>query len=311
MGSPTLSSVNLNHMVALDALLSEGSVSRAARRIGVSPSALSHTLAALREMFGDPLLVRGREGMSLSPRAERLSGPLRKALRELERILDQEPGFDPATTTREFRVATGDFVAGRVVAPLLAAFAREAPEARISIRPLDVSRSLDILERGDVDLVLGPPLDGGESINVEPWAEEPFVCCVRADHPVVEGEAIELETYSSLDHILVSPAGTGTAWVDQALAERGSARRIVCRVPSFLVAPMIVAESDLVLTAPRSAVEPFVAGFALRLLESPVELPTLSLVSSWHRRDVDDPGHRWFRELIARGGGSTPPHRPS
>jgi DNA-binding transcriptional LysR family regulator len=301
MGSTSLSSMNLNHLVALDALLSEGSVAKAARRVGISASALSHTLATLRETFDDPLLVRGRDGMSLSPRAQQLAAPLREALRGIERILDQGPGFVPATTTRELRIATGDFVAARLAAELLAQMAARSPGAKLSVRPLDLSRCLDMLERGEVDLVLGPHLDAGESVEIEPWTEEPFVCCVRKDHPTVHGDEIDLDTYSSLDHILVSPTGTGSAWVDRALADRGFGRRVVCRVPSFLVAPMIVAESDLVLTAPRSAVAPFVAGLGLRLLAPPLELPALKLYASWHRRDTDDPGHRWFRTLIASG----------
>lgn len=297
MASPKLSSVNLNQLVALDVLLQEGSVTRAAQKIGVTQSALSHTLSGLRDLLGDPLLVRGRQGMVLSERAEQLSGPLRRTLTDLERLLVRDPSFDAATTEREFRLATGDFIAARVSSHLVPAFAERAPAARLTIRPLSTLTRLEMLERGDIDVLIGPRFDGGASIEHRAWRDERFVCVVRGDHPGV-GDELDLKTYTELGHVLVSPTGSGTGWVDQALAERGLGRRVVLRAPSFLIAPVTVAASDLVLTAPESAVRPFIEGFGLRHVALPIELSPLALVLSWHRRSTDDPAQVWFRELL-------------
>lgn len=301
MASPKLSSVNLNQLVALDTLLAEGSVTRAAQQIGVSQSALSHTLSGLRDLFGDPLLIRGREGMVLSERAVQLSGPLRRALLALERLLERESSFDPAATEREFRLATADFVAARVAAYFIPIFAQHAPRARLTIRPLSTASRLETLERGDIDVMIGPRFEGGASIDQCVWRDEPFVCIVRGDHPRVQGELdLDLETYAELGHVLVSPSGSGTAWVDQALAERGLNRHVVFRAPSFLMAPLIVAGSDLILTAPQSAVEPFVVPHGLLCVPPPLELAALPLALSWHRRANDDPAQQWFRSLLAQ-----------
>ena len=297
MASRKLSSVNLNQLVALDALLAEGSVTRAAQQIGVSQSALSHTLSGLRDLFGDPLLTRGREGMVLSARAEQLSGPLRRALMDLELLLERDPSFDPLTTQREFRLATVDFIAARVATQLLPAFAKLAPQARLTVRPLSFPSLIESLECGDLDAVIGPRFAPGASVEQEAWREEDFVCVVRADHPGI-GTELDLKTYVALDHLLISPTGSGTGWVDQALAERDLARRVIFRAPSFLMAPIIVANSDLVLTAPHSAVELFVQALDLRRLTPPIELAPLSLVLSWHRRSTDDAGQKWFRDLL-------------
>ncbi|MEM6993795.1 MAG: LysR family transcriptional regulator [Myxococcota bacterium] len=297
MASRRLSSVNLNQLVALDTLLDEGSVTRAAHKIGVTQSALSHTLAALRDLLGDPLLVRESSGMVLSDRAKRLSGPLRRNLAELERILSPEPSFDPATTERDFRLATEDFIAARVAAHLVPEFKAHAPHASLTIRPLTGISRVDALLSGEIDVLIGPTFDGGVHVQHQPWCDEPFACVVRRGHPQV-GDTLDLETYVALGHVLVSPTGRGTAWVDQGLAERGLARRVVFRAPSFLMAPMIVASSDVVLTAPVGALQPFVDAFGLRQLPPPLPLAPLPLSLSWHRRNEALPAQQWFRTLL-------------
>ncbi len=301
MATRKLSSVNLNQLLALDTLLAEGSVTRAAKQIGVSQSALSHSLSGLRGLFGDPLLVRSRDGMVLSERAERLSGPLRRALLDLEHALEDDSSFDPLTSRREFRLATADFIAVRVATQLAPKIAKVAPNFRLTFRPIGMHSLLESLERGDIDAVIGPPLDHAKSIEQEPWRDEEFVCVVRGEPPHRDHQ-FDLETYAKLDHVLISPTGGGAGWVDEALAKHGLSRRVIFRVPSFLMAPLIVANSDLVLTAPLSSVAPFIQAHGFRRVAIPIEIAPLSLSLIWLRRHSEDPGHKWFRELLASTG---------
>lgn len=295
----SLAAINLNHLLALDALLTEGNVTRAAKRVGISQSAMSHTLASLRRTFDDELLVRGRSGMQPTARALALAGPLRDALGGLRRVVDGDDGFDPALTTKELRIATADFVAATLGPAVVEALRREAPHATLTLRPLRMGELEAQLERGDIDLAIGPRVVAGASTITHTIAEHPFVCVVRADHPTVS-RAPSLEEYMALDHLLVSPTGIGTAFVDEALAREGRHRHIACRVASFLVAPLVVARTDLVLTAPEGSARPFADALGLRLLPAPVEIPPLSLAMSYAARWQDDPCHRWFRRLVLR-----------
>ena len=293
-----LSQVNLNLMVALDALIAERSVTRAANRLGVSQSAMSHSLRQLRELLDDALLVRGKGGMQPTPRAEQLSVPLAHALESLRATLRGEVAFEPTTSKRRFTLAMLDATAIMVIPPLMARLRRTAPGIDLDVVTYDARRYGLQLETGEVDLVVGATFPDVSGVRMRKVRPQDWVCVVREGHPCV-GTELSLETWACLPHVLVSPQGAGgPGMVDRVLAKHGLERRVALRIRYFLAAPMLVAESDLILTTLRGLAERFVRNFPLRMLEPPVELPTLSLGIAWHERFHDDPACRWLRNEV-------------
>jgi DNA-binding transcriptional LysR family regulator len=304
---PNLHGIDLNLLVALDALTCERSVTRAAERAGVTQSAMSHTLRRLRELFDDPLLVRGRGRMVLTPRAEALAVPLRGGLLSLARTLAQPEPFEPGRARRTFRLVSPDLFDVLVLPALLRSVGKEAPGINLAVVPSPPSLN-DSLETGEVDLAVYPvlldpqPFDLGTSVDSHlrqrTLFRDSFRCYVRHDHKAASGRRkLSLERYVDLRHILVSPGGQGPGVVDRVLQARGLERRIALRVPHFSTALAILAESDLVLTAPASLTHyPYTAKLAS--IPTPIGLPEHAITMLWHPRFTEDPAHRWFRELL-------------
>lgn len=289
--------MDLNLLIAFDALYRTRSVTRAAREQGVTQSAMSHTLRRLRDELGDPLFVRGRGGMLPTPVADALAQPVRAGLGILERAVDDPGAFDPATSTRTFRLMTADLVEVLTVPALLEYLSAHAPHVRLEIAPPGVGRESELLASGTVDVALGVPRELAPDVLVRRLYTETFACLVHRDHPDVT-DALDLDTYASLPHAFISPGGSGPGVVDHALAARGMERHIALRTPNFLVAPWVVSRSNLIVTAPRRLCEHMVQAFPLRLVECPVELPSFDMLMAWHPRMHADAGHRWLRERL-------------
>lgn len=306
--------IDLNLLVALDALARERSVTKAAERAGVTQSAMSHTLRRLRELFDDPLLVRGRGGMVLTPRAEALAVPLRGGLLSLARLLVEPPSFEPAHAKRVFRLVSPDLFDALVLPTLLRRVAEEAPGVDLAVVPTP-KRLADSLETGDLDLAIHPvlldphPFDLGVQIDAELQARtlfrDSFRCFVRSDHPILRKRSLTLEAYTRLDHILVSPGGEGPGLVDRVLGDRDLKRRIALRVPHFATALEVLAQSDLILTAPASLAHCSTASM-LASRAVPFDLPAHAITMIWHPRFAEDPPHRWLRALMVEVTGGIP-----
>lgn len=311
MDRPRLSEINLNLLLALDAILTEKSVSRAARRVGVSQPAMSQSLRNLRDIFDDALLVRDRGAMVLTPAAERLISPLRQAMVALQRVLDGPAHFEPATALRCFTLAAGDYAAITLLPPLIERASMEAPGVDLVVRPVEQRRVWERLATGELDIALGAALEPGSDFVQQVLYTDGFACLARRDHPHVRGQ-LDLEQFTRLPHALISPRGEGPSAVDSALEAVGRRRRIALRIPYFLAAPLVVARSDLLLTAPRMVAEAFAATHPLQLLEPPLPLPTFDVVQVWHQRFQDDAAHQWLRRTIAAcvPGGTRAPVSP-
>ncbi len=299
--------IDVNLLVALDALTRERSVTKAAQRAGVTQSAMSHTLRRLRELFDDPLLVRGRGGMVLTPRAEALSLPLRSGLMSLARTLAEPAVFTPGDAIRAFRIVSPDLFNDLVLPSLLRRFGDEAPGVDLAVVPVP-KRLADALETGEVDLAIHPvlldaePFDLGTDVDTElqrrTLFRDSFRCFLRQDHPALAGnKRLSLRAYTGLRHVLVSPSGEGPGVVDRILNDRDLGRRIALRVPSFSSALTILAQSDLVLTAPHSLLQCANAA-SLACVGTPVQMPDHAITMLWHRRFSEEPAHRWLRELM-------------
>ena len=293
--------LDLNLLVALETLVEECNVTRAAKRLGLTQSAMSHKLRRLREEFGDPLLVQGQRGMVATAAAERLLAPIRKGLREIRAGLRTAAPFDPMTSRRTFTVVTTDYAEFAILPKVLAYWTDRAPNVSTAMRELWPGM-FDALEDGSADLIVGPQIATIPGLVQRRIGEDGFMCAVRKGHPKVGG-TLDLATYLALNHVLVAPGNQGgnkTGIVDDLLAERGLARQIAIRVPHFLGGPYIAAQSDLCLTAPRALLVHTSKFLPLQLFDPPFEIPRGRVFMVWHERMSDDPGNMWLRELTAR-----------
>ena len=296
-----LRSLDLNLILALDALLEERSVTRAAQRVGITQSAMSHALARLRAVTGDALLVRTPSGMVATARAEELAPPIRRALEGVATALRPPQAFDPKTAERRIRIGTGDYGEIVLLPRVVERMAKEAP--RIDLRVIFLADSLaGILRSGDVNLLLTPVFaaDAGPGVYARKLFDERFVCVVRRGHPLA-GKKLTLARYVASSHALISPRGKEGSMTDDALTRLGLSRRIAVTVPHFLVAPHIVVQSDLILTLPARVANMLAAPLGLEVLKPPPELGLegFSVSAVWHERTHADPAQRWIREVFA------------
>lgn len=298
--------INLNLLPALEALLVEGSVSAAARRVHVSQSAMSHSLSRLRELFGDPLLAPVGRGLAPTPRAIQIRAALPAAFEALCRALALPEAFDPRTSTRAFRVATVDYFELTTLPDVLAYLGKHAPLVRLEIERFSPA-TVPELVLGDVDLALI-----GASQSIAPSGlrradvyRDPFAVIARKGHPAIK-RRLDLATYTALGHVLVSVEGRRDGAVDRALAKVGATRRVALRVPHFMSAPLAVRTSDLICTIASSVAQRAHELFGLRVLAPPIELPAAQVVALWSQRHDEDPAQRWFRDLFLSGRALSP-----
>jgi DNA-binding transcriptional LysR family regulator len=291
--TPKLSAIDLNLLVALDALLQESNVTRAGKRVGLTQSSMSHALKRLRELFGDPLLVKHGNDLRLTTFAEELTPKIEHLMRELRETLLESGTFDPLRDTRTITIGTNDYCASVLMPQLAAHLARAAPHLELRIRTLSEQAPFEPLANGELDVAIGVYLKPPAYIESEILFEERFLCMVAK-----RKKALSLEELAAHDHVLISSPGEGPGIVDFALAQHGLSRRIAVRVPFFSVAPAIVAETDYVLTVPARLARIFEASHRLRTFEPPLELNGFSVRMWWHARTERDSARRWLREQI-------------
>jgi DNA-binding transcriptional LysR family regulator len=294
----SLAGVDLNLLVALDALLAERSVTRAAERVGLSQPGMSNTLARLRKLFGDPLLVR--EGLTLvpTPRAESLREPVQEALSLIRHALDGRAGFDPGSDRATFTVSCSDYSLLMLIGPLVRRLAATAPGLTIQVLP----RSPDpvaLLRTGEAGLVIEPveimPSTALPSLRL--FADR-WLCCVWEGTEEV-GDELTLDTYLRLGHVVYSSVrGHPVSLVDTYLAQAKVPRRIEFTVESFLLAPFLLQGTDLVTLVPERAAGHLRRTAAVRFLEPPLHVPSITEMLWWNPRHTADPAHAWLRARI-------------
>ena len=297
-----LAGLDLNLLVALRALLAERHVTRAAARVGLSQPAMSHALSRLRDLLGDPLLVRTPNGMRPTPRAEAMTAPLERALEDIGRLIASPAPFEPRLSTRKFRIASNDYMELVLFPRLLHRLWIEAPNIDVRIVNLDAQANADLAE-GRLDLAMGVvgqfgDADAPRGLRSQDLVSDGFICVVREGHPVVK-KRLSLDDFVALPHALVSPRGEGGSVVDSALARLGKKRRVAVEIPHFLVAPHVIRETDLLLTLAARVAASLAPLLGLRRIPPPLELPTFTMSMVWHERQHVDPAHAWLRDLIA------------
>lgn len=289
-----LANVDLNLLVALDALLAERNVTRAAARIGRSQPATSHALNRARDLFRDPLLVRVGGGLELTARARIVAPQIHRLLRELGAVLETHESFDPSAIESVTLGAT-DYVGFVVLPHLFALLERIAPRLTVRVRAVEGPDALEPLSSGVLDLAVGAFPQIAAGLRTEALFEEEFVCLRRRQKGPTPKT---VDAFAKLGHVLVASPSSGLGPVDYALAKRGRHRRVAVTVPHFLVAPSIVAKTDFVVTTGRRIAERVAPMLGLQTFACPVPLDPFVVRSVWHPRTEDDSVGRWLRGLV-------------
>jgi len=297
-----IQSIDLNLLVAFEALMEERNVTRAARRVGLSQPAMSNALTRLRRTFDDPLLVRTPGGMSPTPAAQALIETIHPALSKLREALDEKPAFNPAASSRIFHVLTSDYAEIVLLAPLIGRLRQLASGISLRVhRPPNVFQPPSRTALADsFDLAIGffpDALSLDASVRSEVLFEEDNVCIASANHPSIKSR-ITIRQYASAQHAAVFYKSEGPGVIDTILAQKGLTRQLAVLAPHFASVPFIVAGSDLIATLPRRLAVRFRKQLKLQMLTVPFPMPSFRLSMLWHERVESDPAHAWIRGLV-------------
>ncbi|MDJ0386301.1 LysR family transcriptional regulator [Streptomyces sp. G-G2] len=288
----TQSVLDLNLLTALDVLIEESSVSRAAARLHLSEPAMSRTLGRIRKALGDPVLVRAGRTMVATPHALAIHGEVRAVVERARSVFLSGGQIDLATLTRTFTVLANDALVAALGPALLGRVAREAPGVRL--RFLSESHAdLPSLREGVADLELGIVDTRSPEVRVESLADERMLAAVRPGHPLLRGR-VTARRFAAAEHLIASRRGRLEGPVDTALAELGLTRRVVGSVGTFAASLFVLRESDLVGLLTAHAV-PLADALGLETFEIPLDLPALRFGMAWHPRHDADPAHAWLR----------------
>jgi DNA-binding transcriptional LysR family regulator len=292
-----MKTVDLNLLGALDVLLAERSVTGAARRLGLSPSAMSRTLARLRAATGDPLLVQAGRALVATPYADELGGKVHELARQARAVLSPVARrLDPAVLQRTFTVRANEGFLTLFSARLASAISQDAPLVRLRFMPKP-DKDAGALRDGRIDLEIGTAGASAPEVRSRLIFRDTFVGAARRDHPLFTGR-VTAECYAAYGHVVASRRGVGTGPVDEALGALGLKREIMVVVPGFPDAMNIARCSDLIALVPQSCLAGASATDDLRAFHLPVATPELAISVMWHPRLDADAAHRWLRQKI-------------
>lgn len=294
-----LHQLDLNLLLALDALISLKSVTRAAEKLFISQPAMSHALNRLRSFFDDPILVRTPQGMQPTQRALYLQQGVHQMLCQLENHLNQPEKFDPLTSQRHFTLSTTDYVECVLVPPLVKRLEEEAPGVHLDIRILREDIPEAALADGEIDFLLGfdEYMTIPHYLCRETWLDEPQAGLLRQDHPL-RADALTLADLIALPHVFHSPQGTRGTPLDDYLAAKGLQRNISVESQSYMSAAAIVSHTDHLFILPLRVAAMISGYWPLRLVALPPELPGYHLNCVWHPVQDQDPALLWLRGMM-------------
>jgi DNA-binding transcriptional LysR family regulator len=297
-----LQAIDLNLLLVFEALLEERNVTRAAKRVGLSQPAMSNALSRLRRVLEDPLFTRTGEGMTPTPVAQALSGPVRSGLEKLREAFETNPVFDPAGSDRRFHLYTSDYTEFTLIAPMLRRLGREKGSVK-----LQILRSTSVFEpppsavlANSIDLAIGfyPNILGLDpQLRSERLWEENNVCIASAKHPTIRGR-ITLKQFGDAWHAAHFSKTEGPGVIDAILSQKGYVRRIAVQSPNFGGIPFLVSAGELIAVVPERIARLFKRQAPIQILPLPFDLPPFVLTLVWHQRHHTDPASRWLRQLL-------------
>ncbi|MCR9163502.1 MAG: LysR family transcriptional regulator [Nannocystaceae bacterium] len=293
-----LPAVDLNLLVTLDAVLCEGTVTAAARRLGVGQPAVSHALNRLADAFGEPLFVRSGRRVVPTARAEALRGPLRRLLHDARNLLEMDPSADLEQTRRRFRIRCPDLLAP-AIPELTRELSHRAPHASLEVSRRE-GTDVSALESGEADVLLGVERRVEAGLHTRRLGTLKFVVVARTDHPALAKRSpLSQSAWTRYPHIVVKTGSRSRSLVGDALASAGLDRRVGLVLPSFLAALVTAANTDHLFAAPHELVRPLLGPLGLTTRRLPVALEPVSVAAYWHARAQDDAGHRMLRSVVA------------
>ncbi|MGN6764709.1 MAG: LysR family transcriptional regulator [Rhizobiaceae bacterium] len=287
--------VDLNLLAALDVLIQDRSVTRAARRLGLSTSAMSRTLSRLRKALGDPVLVPAGRAMVLTPHAEAIAEQVRTLAAGAQAVLRPPPPIDPWEMEREFTVRANEAFTQLYAAKLSAAVSAVAPGVRLRFVPKP-DKDITPLRDGKVDLEIGVISGDGGELRAQTLYRDTYVGIARAGHPLFDA-SITPERLCAWGHVVFARRRDRLSPADEALASRGLSRRVSVIVPGFPAVIAVASASDLLGLVPRSACLAL-PGYNITLFDLPIPMPELIVSQIWHPRIDADAGHRWLRAMV-------------
>ncbi len=293
--------IDLNLLVAFDALMNERNVTRAATRVGVSQPAMSAALSRLRTLLGDPLFQRSADGLLPTPRARDLALPVAEALRQIESAMVSQPMFQPEKASVTFKLGLQDYPTVVLLPALLEALEKTMPGIVLNVFAFnDRNAAVDLLDAGIIDAAIGvPPTNADGRILTQQLLRDEFVTIVSGD-PLASEQAMAMQTYLDLPHVLVSPEGQLHGLVDQALAQQGLKRKLALTLPQIFAVPAVVARTNMTATILKRVAVHAQASHRLAMFAPPLALPEIVFHLIWHRRSDTHPAQLWFREFIAK-----------
>jgi DNA-binding transcriptional LysR family regulator len=283
-------------LAVFDAIMTERNVTRAARELGMTQPAVSNALNRLRVMLRDDLFRRRPDGMQPTPFAFELAPSVRRVLAGLEAIL-QPAEFVPERDTRTFRLSMIDSAAATILPRIYSLLHASAPGISLRMRPNTTTTELDILDNGQVDFIIGVLAEHPSRHKRHVLFKDQFVCAMRHEHQLAGGP-LSLDAYLSARHAASLPSGEGISTIDRLLDARGLSRRVVLTINHILTAPMLVNNSDLLVTIPSRIAKHFQTIHGLHVADVPFPIDPYDVSMVWHERANNDAAHRWMRSRI-------------
>jgi DNA-binding transcriptional LysR family regulator len=292
-----LANIDLNLLVVFNALMVERQVTRAGERIGLSQPATSNALARLRNLTKDELFIKTSSGLQPTPVAVSLARHIQPALNQIEAALSSSQPFDPKTSDLTFNIGMSDYVELVLLPRILERIETAAPQVKIQIKSGDRQNRLALLDRGEIDLLCGLIPDRIAWHERQLLFREQFVCVYRHDRQFI-GDGISLEEYVNASHLLVSVQEDMVGRVDYLLKKQNLQRHIALSIPHFMVAPSILARTNLIATLPARVANEFTSNPNLKVLPCPIPLKGFAVYMRWHQSNQNSTTHIWLRTLI-------------
>ena len=297
-----ISGVDLNLLVAFNALMEQRNVTRAARAIGLSQPAMSNALARLRDLFADELLVRSGAGMSPTPRALEAHGAVRHALDAIGGVLGKVERFDAARDARRFRIAFAEDAAFYLL-PKITPRIAGTPGIDMDILSTAHFAGVELVLDGTVEASVGlVPKAAPKELRFQPLFRERLVAVARKGHPAFKSGKVSLKEFLAYPHLALRPSANAQSRVDVALAKIGKRRRVALTAPHFMVAPYLIPNTDMIGCVAERLARKLAPELDLVMAEPPVSLPAHNACIAWHRRFDQDRGHMWLREIVIAEG---------
>ena len=288
---------DLNLLVVFKTLYEERNVTKASKKIGITQPAMSNALNRLRYLVKDELFIRGPKGMRPTPRANELSSPIQTALNNLELSLSSI-NFDPKTTKKLYKISISDDVAPLILPNLINFLEKESPNSSLRIRSEQGSEAIKLLDSNDIDFAIGRfEMVSTRFESVDLYTEK-YVCMMNSDHPLAKDEKLSIEQYLSSKHLRVAPAGTPVAPIDRSLSQLNLEREIFARIDLVTMAPLILKNSDLILTLPSKTAYRMAKNYNFSIAELPIGLEQRQTKLLWHRELTNHPAYDWIKSQI-------------